>query len=367
MYRVLLLLERPRDRRSAARSPHRDKFVDGRITNPQQQGQAERAVARPGAYQQSAQLIMQAIARSEEFREFVFPVMIAPPLMTRYQPGMRYGAHADAASCVARRDDPQRLELHHLPGGSGDYDGGALHIRLGDASLRFKLAPGEAIIYPSDTLHEVEPVTKGERLVAITFIQSQIADPFRRNLLFELNEVAALEGLKMAPREFHAAAARPGQSAAPVGRKALSPAFCRWRRPSSSAICTAFSAAPLRRLSLTHPDAEAVVDRRVLAHAADEGRIVADAFDRRDVAAVLALIDQHDARRLAQDRLRLLGAEISFSNSMLIASEWPTNTGTRTQVALTLIFGVEDLLGLDHHLPFFLGRAVVEEARRCAG
>jgi PKHD-type hydroxylase len=48
----------------------------------------------------------------------------------------------------------------------------------------------------------VMPVTRGERLVAITFIQSRIQDPFRRTLLFELNEVAALEGLKMAPENF---------------------------------------------------------------------------------------------------------------------------------------------------------------------
>ena len=82
------------------------------------------------------------------------------------------------------------------------YEGGALHVRLGDSSLRFKLQPGEAIIYPSDTFHEVEPVTKGERLVAITFIESQVSDPFRRNLLFDLNEVAALEGLNMAPENF---------------------------------------------------------------------------------------------------------------------------------------------------------------------
>ncbi len=66
----------------------------------------------------------------------------------------------------------------------------------------FKLKPGEAIVYPSDSLHQVVPVTKGERLVAITFIQSRIQDPFRRNLLFELNEVAALEGLKMDPDHF---------------------------------------------------------------------------------------------------------------------------------------------------------------------
>ena len=62
--------------------------------------------------------------------------------------------------------------------------------------------PGEAIVYPSDTLHQVVPVTKGERLVAITFIQSRIQDPFRRNMLFELNEVAALEGCKMKPENF---------------------------------------------------------------------------------------------------------------------------------------------------------------------
>ena len=68
--------------------------------------------------------------------------------------------------------------------------------------MRFKLKPGQAIVYPSDTLHEVEPVTKGERLVAITFIQSRVKDPFQRHMLFELNEVAALEGLKMDQANF---------------------------------------------------------------------------------------------------------------------------------------------------------------------
>lgn len=68
--------------------------------------------------------------------------------------------------------------------------------------MRFKLKPGEAIVYPSDTFHEVEEVKSGERLVAITFIQSQVKDPFQRNLLFDLNEVAALEGLTMKPENF---------------------------------------------------------------------------------------------------------------------------------------------------------------------
>jgi PKHD-type hydroxylase len=51
-------------------------------------------------------------------------------------------------------------------------------------------------------LHEVERVTAGERLVAITFIQSRIADNFQRELLYDLNEVAALEGLRMQPENF---------------------------------------------------------------------------------------------------------------------------------------------------------------------
>ena len=46
------------------------------------------------------------------------------------------------------------------------------------------------------------PVTRGERLVAITFIQSRIQDPFRRNLLYDLNEIAALEGANMQPENF---------------------------------------------------------------------------------------------------------------------------------------------------------------------
>jgi len=124
-------------------------------------------------------------------------------MMTRYQPGMKYGAHADAAfiplpGATIRSDLSCTIFLNE----PADYDGGELRVRLGDSDLNFKLKPGEAIVYPSDSLHQVVPVTKGERLVAITFIQSRIQDPFRRNMLYELNEVAALEGLKMDAENF---------------------------------------------------------------------------------------------------------------------------------------------------------------------
>jgi len=202
MYRILPLLtsgEVAECRRIAANTT----FIDGRATNPHNKAKNNQQLHDPAASQESAQIMIKAFARSEEFREFAFPQMIAPPLLTKYQPGQYYGAHADAAfiqlgnitirsdlSCTIFLNDP------------ASYDGGALAIRLGDATLSFKLNPGEAIIYPSDTFHQVEKVTRGERLVAITFIQSKIADPFRRNLLFDLNEVAALEGLSMKPENF---------------------------------------------------------------------------------------------------------------------------------------------------------------------
>jgi PKHD-type hydroxylase len=202
MYRILQVLteaEVAECRRIAAAAP----FVDGRITNPHNKTKQNEQLHDATAYQQSSDLLRKAMLRSPEFMEFAFPVSMAPPMMTRYKPGMKYGAHADAAfiqlpgatirsdlSCTIFLNDPK------------DYDGGELQVRLGDSDLSFKLQPGEAIIYPSDSLHQVVPVSRGERLVAITFIQSRVQDPFRRNLLFELNEVAALEGLKMNPDNF---------------------------------------------------------------------------------------------------------------------------------------------------------------------
>jgi PKHD-type hydroxylase len=46
-------------------------------------------------------------------------------------------------------------------------------------------------------VHQVAPVSAGERLVIITFIESQIPDQLRRDMLYALGEVRALEALKM--------------------------------------------------------------------------------------------------------------------------------------------------------------------------
>jgi PKHD-type hydroxylase len=178
-------------------------FVDGRITNPHSTVKNNLQLHNSAAYERSSDLLRSALLTSQDFRNFAFPKAIAPPMLTRYEPGMHYGAHVDAAvmylpkgairadlSCTIFLSDP------------ATYDGGELVIALGDGTLAFKGDPGTAIVYPSTTLHQVMPVTKGERLVGLTFIQSQIADATRRGLLYELNEVAALEGLKMDPENY---------------------------------------------------------------------------------------------------------------------------------------------------------------------
>ncbi len=178
-------------------------FVDGRISNPNSTVKQNLQLHDDGAYERSAKLLIQAMMGHEDFRNFAFPVALFPPMMTRYTADMRYGAHADGAYLQLRtttlRSD---LSCTIFLSDPDSYDGGALQIHLGTRTLSFKGDAGTAIVYPSDTLHEVEPVTRGERLVAITFIQSRIADPWRREMLYEINEVAALEGLNMAPENY---------------------------------------------------------------------------------------------------------------------------------------------------------------------
>jgi len=176
------------------------RFVDGRVSNPANQTKDNlQADASDPQYTESVQVVSNAFLRSREFMEFALPKRVAPPLLCRYEPGMKYGAHADAAliplgasrlrsdlSCTVFVNDP------------ASYDGGELAIAMGNQTIPFKYAAGEAIVYPSTALHEVIPVRSGQRLVSITFIESFIADQHQRTQVYELNEIAALEGKSMA-------------------------------------------------------------------------------------------------------------------------------------------------------------------------
>lgn len=175
------------------------RFIDGRVTNPANQTKQNQQ-ADPGdpKYAESVQIVQAALARSREFADFALPKRVAPPLLSRYEPGMKYGAHADSALIqlgnTRLRSDLSCTVFISSPAA---YEGGELAITIGNQVVPFKGGSGEAIIYPSTTLHEVVPVRSGQRLVSITFIESLISDQHQRMQVYELNDIAALEGTTM--------------------------------------------------------------------------------------------------------------------------------------------------------------------------
>jgi PKHD-type hydroxylase len=177
----------------------RVKFVDGRATNPHStvKNNLQLDHADP-AFQEIAQLCHVAFSRHPDVQNFAFPKFIVPPLMTKYQPGMNYGQHSDAPFLkIGQRPIRSDLSATLFLNEPSTYDGGELSVQLGTKHIDFKMNPGGAILYPSTTIHQVRPVTRGERLTVITFMESRIADQACRELLFQINEVKELESLKM--------------------------------------------------------------------------------------------------------------------------------------------------------------------------
>jgi len=178
-------------------------FLDGRLSNPHNKTKDNRQIdhSAPG-YQESSQFIMDALDRHEGFRDFAMPNRIAPPLMCKYDEGMAYGAHVDVAMLpLARLNTTLRSDLSVtlFLTDPATYDGGELVLQFESRRVPIKLPAGGLVVYPSTMLHEVAKVTRGQRLVAITFVESQIIDERHRHMIYTLGEVSALEGLNMQP------------------------------------------------------------------------------------------------------------------------------------------------------------------------
>jgi PKHD-type hydroxylase len=175
------------------------KFIDGRRSNPHNMTK-NNVIADPAdaAGQQAAQIALAALQRSEAARDFTFAQRIAIPVLTRYGTGMTYGAHVDAAFLpLDQRPLRSDVSCTIFVSDPSTYQGGELVVYMGSQEVRIKGNAGQAILYASTSVHQVAPVTAGERLVLISFIESQIPDPLERDLLYTLNEVRGLEGLKM--------------------------------------------------------------------------------------------------------------------------------------------------------------------------
>ena len=128
-----------------------------------------------------------ALNKNPLFQTTVRPKSIHSLLFSRYDVGMSYDTHVDNAlmgssSGMCRSDVSFTLFLNSPQ----DYEGGELTIEGVQQEQNYKLEAGSAIVYPSTTLHRVNPVTKGTRLVVVGWVQSVVRNESDREILFDL-------------------------------------------------------------------------------------------------------------------------------------------------------------------------------------
>jgi len=168
-------------------------FVDGKLSA----GLAAKRVKHNLEVDRSAReleqlnnLVMGKLVQHPVYRSGALPLRVAAPYYARYTPGMQYGDHVDdpvmGADGALYRSDVSITVFLCDP---ADYDGGELVVNTPFGEQQVKLPAGDAVMYPSSSLHRVAEVTRGERLVAVTWLQSLVRDPARRELLHELNSV----------------------------------------------------------------------------------------------------------------------------------------------------------------------------------
>jgi PKHD-type hydroxylase len=141
-------------------------------------------------------LVRERLERNPMFLSAALPAAILPPLFNRYADGGHYGAHIDGAIRPVEGTGQRirtDLSITVMLTDPADYDGGELVIEDLLGGREIKLPAGDAILYPADTIHEVTPVTRGERLASFTWIQSLVRDHADRQSLFELD--AAIQRL----------------------------------------------------------------------------------------------------------------------------------------------------------------------------
>lgn len=165
-------------------------FVDGRLSAGLA---AERVKHNEEVAQNAVQLkqlndiVMGSLITNSTYRNGALPYRVAAPFYARYTAAMGYGDHVDDPVMGPGPRYRSDIAVTIFLSDPQSYDGGELIIRTSFGERDIKLAAGDAIMYPASSLHRVAPVSRGERLVAITWVQSMIRDAAKRELLYELN------------------------------------------------------------------------------------------------------------------------------------------------------------------------------------
>jgi PKHD-type hydroxylase len=169
------------------------QWIDGNVTSGHQSALAKRNMQLPEdapEAQQAGQVILEALGRSPLFIAAALPLKIFPPLFNSYEGGQAFGVHVDNAVRVQAgtgfrvRSD---LSITVFLEDPQSYDGGELTVETNFGVQRVKLPEGHAVLYPSSSLHRVEPVTRGRRTASFFWIQSMIRDDAARQTMFDLD------------------------------------------------------------------------------------------------------------------------------------------------------------------------------------
>ena len=143
------------------------------------------------------EVVIAALMRNPMFRRVAIPRRVRPPLISRYRTGMSYGLHVDNALMGPKMGrERSDCSITVFISDIDDYDGGELVIHSPFGIQEVKLPKGSAVIYPSSTIHEVAEVTRGERLVCVTWAQSYVRDERQLEILSHVAEIKDLLNAK---------------------------------------------------------------------------------------------------------------------------------------------------------------------------
>ena len=167
------------------------RFVDGKLSAGMAASKVkdnEELALEPELLQRLYRVVMASVGHSALFRSAVLPAKVADFIFARYQPGMRYGDHVEDPIMGQGPRFGSDVSMSIFLSPPEAYDGGELVIRTPFGDQQVKLPAGHAVVYPSASVHRVAEVTRGERLVALTWIQSFVRDAAQRELLYELDQ-----------------------------------------------------------------------------------------------------------------------------------------------------------------------------------
>ncbi|HSV51173.1 MAG TPA: Fe2+-dependent dioxygenase [Burkholderiaceae bacterium] len=169
-------------------------WSDGRATAGAQAAQAknnEQLPADCAAARTLQAMVLRALDRQPTLFSAALPKRVFPPSFNRYSGGANfYGEHVDrAVRFMGDSGQKMRTDLSCtlFLSEPADYDGGELVIQDGITPHRIKLAAGDLVLYPGTTVHQVTPVTRGQRLACFFWIESMVRGNEQRRLLFDMD------------------------------------------------------------------------------------------------------------------------------------------------------------------------------------